>query len=312
MKVLITGISGKMGRLVAKRLYSEGYEVLGIDIRSWDEAPSDIRIFPADLRKRGASEVFRTEKPDTVVHLATITNLSKGRTHERQRLNLGGTKAVFDCAGSSGVKHMVFVGRHTYYGAVSDASLYRVETDPPLGISSFPELGDLVAADLYAGSAIWRMPEMKTCILRICYTLGPTHSGQLARYLNNDRVSMVLGYDPLYQFMHEVDVVDAILAAIKSQLNGVYNVSGPQPLPLSTLIRGVGKLPVRLPERAIAPLLGKLGFPNLPKQSLEHLKYPVLVDSSPFAAETGWVHHYDDLQTMSSFCEPLSYPTGLV
>ena len=30
-----------------------------------------------------------------------------------------------------------------------------------------------VAADLFAGSALWRYPDMTTTVLRMCYTLGP-------------------------------------------------------------------------------------------------------------------------------------------
>ena len=56
-----------------------------------------------------------------------------------------------------------------------------------MAVSSFPELADLVGADLYAGSALWRYPEIDTCVLRICYTLGPAHVGTLAAYLRGPR-----------------------------------------------------------------------------------------------------------------------------
>src|SRR5262249_60833943 len=106
-----------------------------------------------------------------------------GRSGDRYRIHLQGTRAVFDHAAAYGAKGVVFVGRHTYYGASPEAPLYHREDDPPMALSSFAELADLVAADLYAGSALWRMPSMKTSVLRLCYTLGPARTGTLAPFL---------------------------------------------------------------------------------------------------------------------------------
>ena len=40
MKVLIPGIAGRMGNLVARRLLHGGHEVIGLDRRRWSEAPA--------------------------------------------------------------------------------------------------------------------------------------------------------------------------------------------------------------------------------------------------------------------------------
>ena len=49
--------------------------------------------------------------------------------------------------------------------------------------TTFPNLADLVAADLYAGNAIWRMPEVDTVVLRLVYSLGSSQRGTLANFL---------------------------------------------------------------------------------------------------------------------------------
>ena len=103
MKVLITGISGKLGRLVAKRLLEEGHRVIGVDQRPWPDAPKGIKIVSADIRKRPAEEVFRTQRPDSVIHMATVTHLTTRMSEDRQRINLGGTRAVFENCHNYGV-----------------------------------------------------------------------------------------------------------------------------------------------------------------------------------------------------------------
>ena len=39
MKVLVTGVAGKLGRQVGRRLVEHGHEVIGIDRRPWGDAP---------------------------------------------------------------------------------------------------------------------------------------------------------------------------------------------------------------------------------------------------------------------------------
>ncbi len=300
MKTLITGITSPIGRILARRLLAAGHEVVGVDRRRWEDAPAAIEMHDVDVRKRAAEDVFRKSRPDAVVHMATVTHLAT-QTEERYRINLGGTRAVFDHCAAYGVKQAVFVGRHTYYGAASDSPLYHVEDEPPMAVSTFPELADLVAADLYATTALWRLPDLRTAVLRICYALGPTGHGTLAAFLRGSRVPTVLGFDPLFQFMHEEDVATAIDLALSKQLRGVYNVSGPSPVPLSVVVRATGRKRIPLPEVFFRTLLGRFGLPKLPPGALSHIKFPVVVDAAAFRRETGFAHAHDEIASMRAF-----------
>jgi UDP-glucose 4-epimerase len=300
LKVLIPGAAGGIGRKLVARLVDEGHEVIGIDRRGWPEAP--IEFHEVDVRKRAAEDVFRRTRPHAVVHMATVTSLMV-RGEERYQINLGGTRAVFERARAYGVEHCIFVGRHTFYGAGPEAPLFHTEDEPPLALNRFPELSDLVAADLFAASALWRYPELATTVLRICYTLGSTGQGTLASFLKGKHVPMVLGYDPLFQFMHEDDVVTAIVLALAKRPRGVFNVAGPQPLPLSRVIVEAQRTPVPLPEFLLAAMTGRFGLPKLPPGALTHVKYPVVVDASAFRDQMRFVHGRDELETIASFRE---------
>ncbi len=300
MKVLITGITSPVAQRVALRIVGEGHSVVGIDRRPWAEAPAGITVVATDIRKRAAEEVFRRERPDAVIHMATVTHL-RAATEERYRINLGGTRAVFDHSVAYGVKQVIFLGRHTYYGAGPEQALYHHEDDPPMAVSTFPELADLVAADLYAGSALWRHPEMVTAVLRVVYVLGPTGTGTLASFLRGNRVPAILGFDPLFQFLHEDDVADGLYAALAGKLRGVFNVAGPQPLPLSVLVRECGRRLSPMPEVAFRMLAGRFGLPKLPPGAVTHIKYPVVVDGAAFRAATGWTHQRDEVRCVDDF-----------
>ncbi len=300
MKVLVPGISGLFARIVARKLLEHGHVVAGIDARPWPDAPAGVTVHLHDIRKRAAEDVFRTFAPDAVIHMGTVTHLRE-KSEDRYRVNLGGTRAVFDHCHTYGVPTVIFVGRHTYYGASADSPLYHTEEEPPSGATHFPELADLVAADLYAGSALWRYPELCTIVLRLCYTLGPTHHGTLASFLASSRVPTVLGFDPLFHFMHEQDAAAGIVTALEAKQRGVYNVSGPPPLPLSIIIRAAGCRQVPVPEPLFRLLLGHFGLPRLSEGAIAHIKYPIVIDSMRFRKLTGFRFEYDAPATIESF-----------
>lgn len=300
MKALITGIAGAHAQLVALRLIDAGHEVLGIDVRPWQGAPRGVKIFQTDVRKRPAADVFRVHRPDVVIHMATVTHFNAS-AEQRYRVNLRGTQAVFRYCEEFGVKEAVFVGRHTIYGAAADAPLYRHEDEPPLAVSTFPELSDLVAADLYASRALWSCKSMRTVVLRIVYALGPSGRGTLASFLAGPRVPMVLGFDPLFHVMHEDDAAKAIVVAAQSEIAGVYNVAGPAPVPLSVLCRATGRQAFPMLEGMVPRFLGRFGLPKLPRGAIAHLKHPVVVDNSAFVAATGFQHTWDEHATLASF-----------
>jgi UDP-glucose 4-epimerase len=300
MRVLIPGISSKLGQAVAERLLASGHEVIGIDRRPWRGAPRGVEMHEVDIRKRAAEDVFRRTRPEAVIHMATVTHLV-AKTEDRYRINLGGTRAVFEHCRAHGVAHAIFVGRHTYYGAAPDAPLYHTEDEPPMEVHTFPELADLVAADLYASTALWRFPELTTTVLRMCYTLGSSGHGTLSTFLRGPRVPTILGFDPLFQFMHEVDVVSAISLVLSKRPRGVYNVAGPQPVPFSVLIRETGRTAIPLPEFVIRASLGRFGLPRLPPGAISHIKYPIVMDSAAFRAATGFRHEVDEVRAMHEY-----------
>jgi UDP-glucose 4-epimerase len=250
-----------------------------------------------DIRKRAAEDVFRKRRPDAVIHMATVTHL-RARTEERYRINLGGTRAVFDHARNYGVEHAIFVGRHTYYGAGPDSPLYHHEDDPPMAVTTFPELADLVAADLYACTALWRFPDLVTSVLRFCYTLGPTGHGTLASFLRGPRVPT---HPRLRSALPVHARARALELAIDKRPRGVFNVAGPGPQPLSMIARAAGRSTLPIPEFVLATLLGRRGLPRLARGAIEHIKYPIIIDDAAFRAATGYAHQYSTDEAIAEY-----------
>jgi len=169
-KLLITGIAGGLGRLIAKRL-ADYFKVAGVDRSPWEGFPPNVSMHVVDLRKRKFEDVFRTERPDALVHHAFVRHF-RSDPRVRHEVNVLGTKRVLEYAIAYGVKRVVVLSSSYVYGALPDNPFYLNE-DFPLNVSrTYPEVRDLAEVDTLATAFLWRHPEVTTTILRPVNTLG--------------------------------------------------------------------------------------------------------------------------------------------
>jgi UDP-glucose 4-epimerase len=299
-RVLITGIAGGMGRLVARHLLATGHTVFGIDERPWHGHPEGIDVHLCDLRKRRAEDVFRTRRPEIVMHLAATRPSELSMRYQR---NFDVAGHLFEYVERYGVKKVVFSSRAVVYGALPDHPQFLTEDAPPFAAGTYPELADAVAADLFAQGQIWRRPETETVLLRPVNAIGPTTDGILNRYLRVQRVPTILGFDPMMQVIHEDDLATAFELAMGPGVRGVFNVTGPGEIPLSVLIDELGGTRVPLPFGVAKRLLGRFGFPRIPPGALDFLRYSSTVDGGRFRAATGFVPRFDLKATLTSVRE---------
>jgi UDP-glucose 4-epimerase len=288
-KVLVTGIAGGQGRLIARRLASQ-FQIIGADRSPWEGHPPGIRMHVLDVRKRKFEDVFRTERPDTLVHLAFVRHF-RGAPAVRHEVNVLGTQRVLEYAVAAGVKRVVVLSSGYVYGALPDNPYYMSE-DYPLNVSrTYPEVRDLTEVDTLASAFLWRHPEIATTILRPVNTLGYYVHTAIGRYLRQGYVPTIMGYNPMLQFIHEEDVAEAVALAIQTGTHGVFNVVGPGAVPLHVAIRETGGAPLAIPETIGQLLFGslfRLGLYHTPPGALDFLKYPCTLDGRRFQSATGF------------------------
>jgi UDP-glucose 4-epimerase len=286
-KVLITGISGGQGRLLARRL-AENYEVCGADRVEWEGAPRGIRVHAVDLRKKKFEDVIRTELPTSIVHMGFVRHFRAGE-QVRHDVNVRGTKQLLDHCVNHGVQKLVVLSSSYVYGAFPE-NPYFMDEDHPLSASrSYPEIRDLVEVDTLASAFLWRYPHIRTCVLRPVNVLGYYVHSMIAQYLRERWVPTVMGFDPMMQFIHEEDVSEAIALALEHGLQGVFNVVGPGEVPLHTAIRECGGRALPLPEPLLRPFFSRLfrmGALPYPPGAIDYLKFPITLSGARFVEAT--------------------------
>jgi UDP-glucose 4-epimerase len=288
-KVLITGISGGQGRLLARRLL-ENYEVCGVDRVAWEGHPGGVAIHRVDLRKKRFEDVIRTELPTAVVHMGFIRHFRAGQG-VRHDVNVRGTKQLLDHCINHGVQSLVVLSSSYVYGAFPENPYYMDEDSPLSASRSYPEIRDLVEVDTLASAFLWRYPHIRTCVLRPVNVLGRYVHSMIGSYLQERRVPTVMGFDPMMQFIHEEDLSEAIALALEQGLQGVFNVTGPGEVPLHTAIRETGGTPLPVPEPILRPLFGRLfrwGLIHYPPGAIDYLKYPITVSGDRFVDATNF------------------------
>ena len=288
-KVLVTGIAGGQGRLLARRL-RERAEVCGVDRVPWDEAPRGVSVHVVDLRKKRFEDVIRAEKPTAVVHLGFLQRFLLG-SDLRYDVNVRGTQLLLQHCARQKVPHVVVVSGSYVYGASPTNPYEMTELEPLAGSRTSPELRDLVDLDYVATSFPVHEPDLDVCVLRPVNVLGYSAHSLMARYLSLRRVPTVLGFDPMLQFLHEEDLAEAISLALERRLRGVFNVVGPGAAPLHVAIRETGGRALPLPESLIRPVftrLFRMRALDVPPGALDYLKYPITLDGSRFTQATGF------------------------
>jgi UDP-glucose 4-epimerase len=288
-KLLITGIAGGQGRLIARRV-ADTFQIAGVDRAPWDGAPPGLNMHVVDLRKRKFEDVFRTERPDALVHLAFVRHFHAA-PEVRHEVNVLGTRRLLEYAVAHGVKRIVVLSSAYVYGALPD-NPYYVNEEFPLNVSrTYPEVRDLAEVDTLVSAFLWRHPEITTTILRPVNTLGYYVHSAIGRYLRQTWVPTILGFNPMMQFIHEEDVAEAVAVALQTGAHGVFNVAGPGAVPLKVAIRETGGTAVPIPEavaRAVFGRLFRLGLFHTPPGAMDFLKYPCTIDGRAFVAATGF------------------------
>jgi UDP-glucose 4-epimerase len=281
--VVVTGICGRLGRRVARRLHRER-GVIGLDRRAFPDRPKDIEHLQIDLRRKKARDVFRNREVAALIHLGVMHD-PRDSEDDKHTWNVLGFQKLLDYARLQDVPKVVLLSSANVYGPRPDNPQFLTEDAPLLAASSSARCAT-VELDMLAQSFFWKHPHTETVILRPAHILGPVKNAP-SNYLRLPVVPTLMGFDPMMQCVHHEDVVDAIRLALRPGVRGIFNLAGPPALPISHAIRmlGRGHLPVPHPiARATLDRLWKMRLTSFPAPGSTH---PVRMHGGRLARAAG-------------------------
>lgn len=176
MRVLVTGVSGFIGRHVARQLLDEGSEVAATVWGETLEMPG-VELHEADIRDREAVEgVVEAVRPDVVIHLAGLSHVgdSWSRPGDYFRVNVLGTENIVRAAaGAGGGARVLIASSGEVYGLVP-------EEEQPIPEHRLPAPASPYALTKAAAERLaLALPGSSAVIVRSFNVIGP---GQEVRF----------------------------------------------------------------------------------------------------------------------------------
>ena len=276
--IVITGICGRLGKRLARVLHRER-PVIGVDRRPFPDKPKDILHAQLDLRRKKLKDVFRGGNVAGIVHLGVLHD-PRASAEEHHSWNVAGFAKLLEYVAQFKVPKLVVLSSANVYGPQPGNAQFLTEDAPLLGGSRFGEIRDLIEVDMLAQSFFWKHPETETVILRPVHILGSVHNAP-SNFLRLPVVPTLLGYDPMVQVIQERDVVTALKLALKPGVKGIYNLAGPEPMPLSRIVDVLDKSTLPIPfslGNAMMKRLWSMHLTSFPPPELDHIRYVCMVD----------------------------------
>lgn len=241
--VLITGSSGFLGRHIVEQIHARGQSLLHISRngKSLSLGPND-RVLKADLSLQGHwQELIFKIKPTAVIHCAGATS---GTAEELWNTNVVGLQNLINALGNDA--HYILASSGAVYG---DTSLHEDvnETCLPNPLSEY-------ARSKLAQELILKSDSFNFSILRISNLVGPHQSskffvGLCINQINNfkqrndhNNVLKVGDLTSTRDYIDCRDAANAIILALESRPQGVFNLSSGKPKLLSDIVEFLIKI----------------------------------------------------------------------
>ena len=325
LTVAVTGPTGDIGRSLLRAL-DRSREIGGVVAmarRPFDPAAEGLRKVTyrqGDVLDRAELDSL-VKGADVVVHLAFLIF---GGIEETRKINLEGSRNVFEATAAAGAQRLVYASSVAAYGFHGDRPPMLSEDIAPRGTDRHyysaqkAELEETLA-NVLAGAAT------EAYVFRPCIVAGPDALAMFEAipYVQlSDRmpgaVRRVLELMPAlkpvipdpgipFQLVHHDDVATAMRAAVLGRgAPGVYNLAGAGTLTMSDLASALGWYSVPVPDLAVdaaAELVARLPFMPAEAQWIESMRTPVLMDSSKARRELRWRPRHNARETLQAMID---------
>jgi UDP-glucose 4-epimerase len=292
-RVLVTGSSGYLGSQVVAALAGRSdVATIALDVRASAQRLPGVAYEVADIRATEVAAIVARHQPDVVVHLASIVTPGKNSSREFEySVDVGGTRNLLEACVQHQVRRVIVSSSGAAYGYHPDNPPWLTEHDALRGNQSFAYSWHKRLVEEMLADYRVQQPQMEQVVLRIGTILGATVNNQITDLFKKPRLIAIRGCDSPFVFIHDQDVVGAILHGIASPVTGIFNVAGDGKLDIHEIAERLGKRCVVLPAgllQAALWLLKKLGLTQHGPEQLDFLRYRPVLDNRRLKEEFGY------------------------
>jgi UDP-glucose 4-epimerase len=316
--VALTGACTFLGSELIRRLEEDRrvIKVLALDVRqpailaaAQDSSarPLKTRFFKIDLTTPTVdgelAEILADEGVDTLVHGAFLSHPTHAAewAHELEDV---GTMHVLNAAAEVLLPRFVMISTTMVYGASPKNPNFLSESHELHGHRESRFIKNRVRAERQVLRFAQENPATQVATLRFAPILGPTADNLFTRFLSRPFTPVMMGYDPLMQFVHEQDAAEALRLAVLGDAEGPFNIVGKGVLPYSTVRALLGRVPVPMPyliARSLSRALWVTQVFDSPPSFLDFLRFLCVADGARARRELGFQARFNIRRTILDF-----------
>ncbi len=310
-RVLITGLSTFWGGRLAQALEADPDVeiIIGLDTREPKVRLERTEYVRSDENYSILSRIVKATGVDTIAHTFLVVDSTQMSSRAMHEINVIGTMNLFAAASAanSTVRTVAVKSAALVYGCSPKDPYWFRETDKRVAPPRSRVERSLLEVEGYVRDFAQDNPHVSLSLLRFSNVIGPDITTPLTDALQLPLVPKIAGFDPRFQFVHEDDVVSAILFALANRTAGIFNVAGDGQIPWSEVMAIAGKRGIPLPpfatELATDPLR-VLGLVDLAPEVIELLKFGRGIDNRRYK-EAGFRYEYTSAGAVQAFVEAL-------
>ena len=230
MKVLVTGIEGYLGSLLAPVLTARGHTVVGLDTAYYRNghlynAPGNLpAVIVKDLRDVTADDLRGF---DAIVHMAELSNDPAGDLNPRitYEINHGGTVRLARCAQKAGIERFVYMSSCSVYG-IADTDEPLTEESAVNPKTAYAECKVLCERDL----TLMAGDDFSPVFFRNSTAFGASPRQRFDLVVNNlcglawttGKIAMTSDGSPWRPLVHGLDIAQGIALALEAPRETVH------------------------------------------------------------------------------------------
>ena len=289
MRVLITGASGAVGSALLQELASSKYEVIATDVVEPADLHENSKFVSLDVRGTDAERVISKERPDVVIHLASI--VSPTTREFAYAVDVTGSENILKACVDHGVKRLIVTSSGAAYGYHADNPNPLRESDPVRGNPEFAYSDHKRQVEELLSEARGKKPELEQVIFRVGTVLGEGMENQITALFHKPRLLAIKGSESPFVFIWTEDLARILARAIEEGPTGIYNVAGDGALGVTDLAQKMGKSVFRLPAwllKSVLAICHPLKLSRYGPQQVRFLQYRPVLDNSALKHEFGY------------------------
>src|SRR3569623_29111 len=227
----VTGACTCLGGELPRRLGEDPRysRVLALDVRPPPQVGGKVEFVKLDLTQPTVdgelATLLRSAKVDTFVHGAFLSHPTHAAEWAHELEDVGTMHVLNACSGVQ-PKRFVMISTTLVYGAHPKNPNFLTEDAELRGHRDSRIDNDKGRAERQVQRFAKEHPEVEACGLRFAPILGPSVSNMYTRFFSRPVAPVMMGHDPLMQFVHEQDAAWALQKAVDSHARGAFNIIG--------------------------------------------------------------------------------------